>query len=406
MKQEIKKFIKQNQALSSLALKLREKRSANLMKKYWDTPIDSKRVLFFKQGGGYGDNPKAVAEYLHAVRPDIQLVWTVGQEKESVPDYFETVRYESPEFFKELAICGAWVCSTILPNGTIKRPGQMYIQTWHGDKFLKKIAKDSAADIASYKWRKAANTFCETKICNYFVTGCEWFVPIAASALDYKGAFLRCGMPRNDCLVNLDAEKCAAIKKALGIDESVKVLIYAPTFRDYEKKSGEIGTNIDLFAILDALEKKYRQKWICLMRAHHGTEITINNEAITDPRFMDVTKYPDMADLLMISDILISDYSSCGADFAITGKMVLMYQDDIDQYTTKGRTLYFSREESPYFTASNMEEALDIIHRVSEEDIKRNSKGILDFYDSFETGRGTETVGKVILDALAKIEQR
>ena len=404
---DIKKIIKNNSVLTALGYMIREKKNSGYLKKYNTLPLNSRKVLFYR-AGGYGDNPKAIAEYLHHADPDIELVWACGGERffSSLPEYVKPVIFESEEYFRELSTAGVWVCSTTLPYGTRKKSGQLYIQTWHGDKFLKKIANDAAVDVELYRKRTASRKFCEGEICDYFVTGCEWFVPIAASALDYKGAFLRCGMPRNDCLVKLDAEKCAAIKKALGIDESVKVLIYAPTFRDYEKKSGEIGTNIDLFAILDALEKKYRQKWICLMRAHHGTEITINNEAITDPRFMDVTKYPDMADLLMISDMLISDYSSCGADFAITGKMVLMYQDDIDQYTTKGRTLYFSREESPYFTASNMEEALDIIHRVSEEDIKRNSKGILDFYDSFETGRGTETVGKVILDALAKIEKR
>ena len=210
-------------------------------------------------------------------------------------------------------------------------------------------------------------------------------------------------MPRNDCLVRLDAERCAELRKTLGIPEAVKVLLYAPTFRDYEKSSGEIGSDIDLVAILDRLERKYGCRWLCLTRAHHGKEITINGKTITDERFRDVTAYPDMADLLMISDMLVSDYSSCGADFAITGKMVLLYQDDIDRYTAKGRTLYFSREESPYFTASNMAEALAIIDRVTEEDIRKNSREILDFYRSFESGHACETVSKVIIDALEAI---
>lgn len=401
----IKKIIKKNKVLSKIAYRVREIRCSSLLKKYWRLPIDNRKIVFYRPGGGYGDNPKAIAERIHHFYPDMKLVWACSNAGffSTIPDYVKPVIFESEEFYKEFATAGAWVCSTTLPNGMLKRDGQLYIQTWHGDKFPKKIANDVAADIGSYQWRKVAGKFCESRICDYYVTGCEWFVPVAASALDYTGAFLRCGMPRNDCLVNLDPVKCAKIKKAIGIDPDVKVLIYAPTYRDYEKSPDTVGSDIDLVAIIDALEKKYACKWICLMRAHGGKHLTVNGSEIADARFMDLTTYPDMADLLMISDMLISDYSSCAGDFAITGKMVLMYQDDIDQYTSKARTLYFTREESPYFTASNMDEALEIINRVTDEDIRKNSQGILDFYRAYETGHASETVCEVIMESLNKI---
>ena len=402
----IKSIVKNNKILASLAYKLRSVRNKQGLNHYNKLPVDGDKILFYRPNGGYGDNPKAVAEYIHTHYPQYKLVWATNEQRyfRSLPDYLKPVLFESNEYFMELATAGAWVCSSTLPYGTVKQKGQLYIQTWHGDKFLKKIANDAAADVSAYKARTEGRKFCESEICDYYVTGCEWFVPIAASALGYQGAFLRCGMPRNDCLVHLDTAKCEEIREAIGIAPDVKVLIYAPTFRDYEKSHDAVGSNIDLIAILDALEKKDSCKWICLMRAHTGKQLTLNGGSIADDRFTDVTTYPDMADLLMISDMLISDYSSCGADFAITGKMVLMYQDDIDQYTSKGRTLYFTREESPYFTASNMDEALEIINRVTEEDIRKNSQGILDFYDSFETGHACEEVSRVIIGALEKIK--
>ena len=401
----IKRIIKNNRILAVIAYRFRSFRNRQGVRGFAGLPIDGQKILFYRPNGGYGDNPKAVAEYIHLHYPQYRLIWASNDQRffESVPNYLKPVLFESKEYFRELATAGAWVCCSTLPYGTVKRNGQLYIQTWHGDKFLKKIANDAAADVSDYKARTAGRTFCESEICDYYVTGCEWFVPIAASALDYRGSFLRCGMPRNDCLVNPDAERCAAIRKDLGIAPDVKILIYAPTFRDYEKSLDSVGSDIDLVTILNALEKKHSCKWICLMRAHTGKHLTLNGGDIADPRFMDVTSYPDMADLLMVSDMLISDYSSCGADFAITGRMVLLYQDDIDQYTSKGRTLYFTREESPYFTASNMQEALEIIDRVTDEDIRKNSRGILDFYDSFEAGHAAETVGKVIADALDQI---
>lgn len=402
---DIKRIIKSNVLLSKMVYFAREQRCKWLLNQYGKQPIDVHKVLFYRSGGGYGDNPKTVAERLHRLYPDMKIVWACSNKfyASSVPDYVKPVIFDSVEYYKELATAGAWVCSSTLPNGTIKRKEQLYVQTWHGDKFLKKIGNDAAADNDSYKWRKNAKGFCESTICDYFVTGCEWFVPIAASAFGYQGKFLRCGMPRNDCLVTIDPEKCAAIKRTLGIDSNIKVLIYAPTFRDYEKTHESVGSDVDLVAILNSLEKKFACRWTCLMRAHAGKHLKLNGASIDDARFKDVTSYPDMADLLMISDMLISDYSSCGADFAITGKMVLMYQDDIDQYTSKGRTLYFTREESPFFTASNMDEALEILNRVTDEDIRKNSQSILDFYDSFETGHACEEVCRVIVDALGRI---
>lgn len=401
----IRKMIKDNSVLSSCGYIIRSVYFSMKMKRYEKQKLDNHSVLFYRTGGGYGDNPKAIAEYLHQKYPTLRLVWTYKGEKnlESLPAYVFPVQFGSEAFFKELSTVGVWVCSTTLPQGTRKRNGQLYLQTWHGDKFLKKIANDAAKDVEAYRKRTSARKFCEPEICDYFITGCEWFVPVAASAFGYTGAFLRCGMPRNDCLVNLDITKCGNIKKRIGVGTEYKILIYAPTFRDYEKTHDAVTSDIDLVVILNALEHKYKCKWMCLMRAHDGKQLVLSNQRISDKRFIDVTTYPDMADLLMISDMLISDYSSCGADFAITGKMVLMYQDDIDQYTSKGRTLYFKREDSPYFTATNMNEALEIINSVTDDDILENSKGILDFYNSFEKGHACEEVCKVIIDSLGKI---
>ncbi|MBO4418695.1 MAG: CDP-glycerol glycerophosphotransferase family protein [Oscillospiraceae bacterium] len=403
----LRTLVKKNRAAARLAYALREKRNAAMLKKYQGLPLDPEKILFYRPDGGYGDNPRAIADYLRGNYPELKLVWACGGKRffSSVPAGIKPVVFESDEYFRELATAGAWVSSTTLPFGTIKRKGQLYIQTWHGDKFLKKIANDARKDMKAYRRGMAARKFCEPELCDYFLTGCEWFVPIAASAFGYRGAFLRCGMPRNDCLVAVDEARCAKIRGGLGLDREVRVLIYAPTFRDYERTHDSVPSDIDLARILDALERKHGCRWMCLMRAHDGKTLTVNHDAPRDARFRDVTSYPDMADLLMISDMLISDYSSCGADFALTGKPVLLYQDDFARYTARGRTLYFPREESPYYTAANMEEALEIIRGITEEDARENCRKILDFYDSFESGRASEEVSRVILSALQSIRE-
>ena len=403
---KLKTLIKKNRLTARLAYTLREKRCTHMLRKYQKLPLNPNKVFFYRPDGGYGDNPRAIADYLRRSNPQLELVWACAGKRffPDIPAGIKPVVFETEECFLEMATAGVWVASTTLPYGTVKRKGQLYIQTWHGDKFLKRIANDALADIKAYQRGMASRKFCEPSLCDLFLTGCEWFVPIAASAFGYRGRFLRCGMPRNDCLVRLDEERCNEIRERLGIDPGAGVLIYAPTFRDYEKSHDTVRSDIDLARILDALAEKDGRDWICLMRAHDGKSLKISGEPIRDQRFRDVTSYPDMADLLMISDALVSDYSSCGADFALTGKLVLLYQDDIDRYTTAGRKLYFSREDSPYFTASNMDEALALIRAASEESVRANCKAILDFYDSFETGRACEAVCRVILEGLPIID--
>ena len=406
MRTTFRTLIKKNKIVSRFAYAFREIRTGAKIKKYQKMPFDPDKVFFYRPDGGYADNPRAIAEYLRKHYPGVKLVWACADKRffPSVPRDIKPVVFESDECFREMATAGAWVSSTTLPYGTVKREGQLYIQTWHGDKFLKKIANDAVKDVAAYSKGMASRKFCEPEICDYFLTGCEWFIPIAASAFGYRGAFLRFGMPRNDCLVYPDEKERGEIRRRLGVAPEEKILIYAPTFRDYEKDHSHVVTDIDLERILDTLEEKDGCKWRCFMRAHNGKALTLNHGTVGDARFLDVTSYPDMADLLMISDMLISDYSSCGADFAITGKMVLLYQEDIERYTSEGRTLYFSREESPYFTAGNMEEALEIIRSVTNEDICKNCKEILDFYDSYESGRASEEVCKVIAASLRRLD--
>lgn len=403
----LKTLIKKNRLTARLAYTFRENRSARMLRKYQTLPLNPKKVLFYNPDGGYGDNPRAIADYLRHSNPELELVWACGGKRffPSIPAGIKPVVTETDACFREMATAGAWVASSALPYGTVKRKGQLYIQTWHGDKFLKKIANDALVDMKAYQRGMASRKFCEPAICDLFLTGCEWFVPIAASAFGYHGRFLRCGMPRNDCLVRLDEGRCREIRKGLGIDPDTGVLIYAPTFRDYEKSHDTVRSDIDLARILDALAEKDGRSWICLMRAHDGKALTINHAPTRDPRFRDVTGYPDMADLLMISDALVSDYSSCGADFALTGRFVLLYQDDIDRYTAAGRKLYFSWEDSPYFTASNMDEALALIRSATAESVRANCKAILDFYDSFETGQASEAVGRVILESLHQADE-
>lgn len=402
----LKAFVKRNKLLTSLAYKVRELRNILTMRKYGDLPIEPNKVVLYRSGGGYGDNPRAIAEYIHARYPEIKLVWAYSSndDKKSIPDYLIPVVFESDEFLREMATAGAWVCSTTLPNGTQKRQGQLYIQTWHGDKGFKKFGLD-ATELKSVKTSTSGRKLVESEICDYFITGAKWFIPKIKSAIGYEGDIIACGLPRNDCLVNFDCKLALDIKRKLGIPEETRILLYAPTFRDHEGTHEVVGSDINLSVLLNAMEKKTGERWICLMKAHAGRELKIAVAGEAN-KFKDVTNYSDIADFLMISDMMITDYSSCAGDFALTDHFILLYQDDIDSYITQDRTLYFDMKDSPFFVAHNLEEALKIIDEVDKEAIVKNCALIREFYGVCETGRACEKVVDLILKNKARLEQK
>ena len=394
----IKAFVKKNRYLATVAHQVRGMRNRLMMRLYSNKKIDFDKVLFYRSGGGYGDNPRAVAEYLHKNYPEIKLIWAYGNDyvKDTIPPYVHAVKFESNEYLREITTAGAWVCSTILPTGTIKRKGQLYIQTWHGDKGFKKFARDATSDLKQLSDSTSGREIVEQKICDYFLTGAKWFIPKIRSAIGYRGAIIAHGLPRNDCLFNIDPNLCSEIRKKLDIPENVKLLIYAPTFRDHEKSHEIVDSDINLPAIVKSLEQKTCESWICLLRAHGGQKLMYNIEDRKN-QFVDVTSYPDMADLILISDMMITDYSSCAGDFALKDKFVLLYQDDIASYTGKDRTLYFNMEDTPYYIAHNTTEALNIINNIDEEKIVENCKAIRGFYQVCETGSSCKEVVEIII---------
>ena len=399
----LKRLVKKNSFLTNIGYLIRGFRGKLHMKKFMKEPVDFDKVIFYADRGRYRCNPKAIAEYIHSIRPKIKLIWvyTDTEFNYEIPKYYRLVKFESNDYYREMATAGTWIFNLLMPQGTNKRTNQLYIQTWHGDKGFKKMAMDAVSN-ANYKRKTFGRHFIENEICDYTLISNKWFIPIYRRSTGFNGKFIEKGLPRNDCLFVYDKDKILQIKQTLSVPEDVKVLLYAPTFRDHKKNRGDIGSNIDLVKIIKTLEKKDGVRWFCLMRSHNGECIDVSHIESSDVDFLDVSQYADASDLLQISDMLITDYSSVAGDFALTGKPILLYQDDIDSYSSQDRGLYFNIEDSPYMAAKNMDEALNIINRITEEDAKENDKAILDFYGCFESGHATETVCSIIFDFIDK----
>lgn len=355
--------------------------------------VDKKKVLLNNfQGMSYAGNPRAIADKMHEMDPSVKLLWLCsGREIEkTLPDYVSPVQMDTPRYFYEVATSGTWVFNIMPARGLLKRKEQLYIQTYHGDRAIKKVHyQNIGKEATDHKYA------IHDDICDYGVVGSESGAVMFRDGIGFHGPLIREGTPRDDCLVNIDPARCRRIRESLQVSDDVRLLLYAPTFR---AGNAALKSRIDFERLLDHLEKTTGETWKCLYRAHFHTSSIQMKESHAD-RFIDVSKYPDMADLLMVSDMLLSDYSSSSGDFCITGKPVIMFIDKEEGYS---RSLVVDMEASPFMVVHSQTELEDLISSLDEEKVKANDEELIRFFGIHETGHAAEAVCRVILEHIYK----
>ncbi len=361
---------------------------------YWSniSGVKKNRVVFMSfNGNSYSDNPKAISEALHEACPDIEIVWVFADpgKKKIVPSYVKTVDMASTVAYnKALYTCRVFVTNFLMPK-IKKQKNQFFIQTWHGDRAFKKVLLDATHPHVNEQ---------EDGYCDLAVAGSDYGERQYRSAFAYRGRVLKIGTPRDDRYIAPNAEEIKTLREKIGVPMGKKILLYAPTLRDRATHEGkkQQAQDVDIYRALDALNKKYNEEWVCLVRAHPNV-IGLSGIELSD-RVFDVSSHEDMSDLLLISDMLITDYSSCAGDFALLNRPIVLYQSDINDYLENTRQLYFDVRESPYYIAGNQDELEAFIAGFTEENICENCKAILDFYGTHESGNASAELAKIIGD--------
>lgn len=359
--------------------------------------INKKKILFESfNGKSYSDNPKAISEEVMKTYPHIQIVWAFRDPQEKrkiVSDKIKIININSSwKYYKELATCGIYVTNFVMPL-VPKSKKQCFIQTWHGDRGFKKVLLD------------ATRSFVPEQIenyCNYAIAGSEYGKKQYRSAFKYNGEILSSGTPRNDCFFNYDKRKLEEIRRLFNLDDKTKILLYAPTLRDKARDQGikQKVEGLELRKTLQALKEKYKCNWVCFVRSHPGV---IGLSGIQFERdIIDVSCYEDMSDLLVISDMLITDYSSSAGDFALSKRPIVLFHNDEREYIQNSRELYFDISTSPFYVAKTQTELQQIIDSFTDKDILDNCQKILQFYGTTETGKASETVANIINDWITK----
>ena len=356
--------------------------------------IDPDKVVFCCfQGRSYGDNPRVISERLHELRPETKIVWLFTRDaakrlKGALPDYVRPVFYKTKEAFLEQATARVWVDNfTKQRYLTLAKGRQFYVQTWHGDRAIKKICYD--LNLPGDGRRVEED-------CARVLTASTFGENMYRTAFRYKGEYIKAGSPRNDILVKNDPDEIRRVREKLGVPQGVKLLLYAPTYRD----KGEIiprDKQMDLERTLHRLEERTGATWRCLYRTHYLTG-GIDLQAQKD-RIVDVTQYEDMAELLLAADMVLTDYSSCALDFIVRDLPALFYIPDWEDYKAT-RGVYFDMHDAPFMLAKNQDELEALIDDLTLEKAAANCAAIREYFGYYETGRATDAACEYIIGKL------
>lgn len=355
--------------------------------------IDGNKVVFScLQGRFYGDSPRLISERLHQLRPGTDIVWVLEERAikrlgDRLPGYIRTVHYRSRKSFEEHATARVWVDN--FTKQVVLKPvkgKQFYIQTWHGDRAIKRIGYDVGT----------SDLYRVEELCDRVVTASTFGENMFRTAFRYNGEYIRAGSPRNDILVRNDPRDIRRVREGLNVPEGVRLLLYAPTYRENEKVVPK-RAQMDLARTLRCLEQTTGAPWRCLYRAHYLSQ-GIDLEAVKD-RIIDVTRYEEMSELLLAADMVLTDYSSCALDFIVRDLPALFYIADWDEYVST-RKVYFDIRETPMLTAANQDELEALIRGMTPEKARENCAAIRDHFGYYETGRATEAVVEHIIRRL------
>ncbi|WP_344913510.1 bifunctional glycosyltransferase/CDP-glycerol:glycerophosphate glycerophosphotransferase [Streptosporangium oxazolinicum] len=282
-------------------------------------------------GAGYTGNPRYIYEELRRRNAPLRVVWSAVGTRGDFPPGVRLVRRMSWRHIWTMARAGYWVDSHGMPLAYPKPPGTRYLQTWHGQgiKSVGFDAPDLRADFDGPRatWRAAVERW------DALVSPSAEFERVFVPSNGYRGRLLRHGSPRCDVLVHGDREAAGRARERLEIPHWSRVLLYAPTYRDRAKGSGQ-SVRADLAAMAEALSAD----WTVILRTHPVERFEVPEHLRHFVR--QAGSYPEVNDLILLSDALLTDYSSLMCDYAVTGRPMLFLIDDWDEYRRVERGVY------------------------------------------------------------------
>jgi CDP-glycerol glycerophosphotransferase len=326
-------------------------------------------MVVFESGLGrqYADNPRYIYEELLRRRSPLTKVWFYDRRLPTGDEHTKAVPRLSPAYFYYLARAQFWVNNQSFPHYVRRRRDGVFVQTWHGTP-IKRMLRDLQqvhgrdSGYVDRATRGAAQW-------SVLVSPSPFATAAIRSAFDYRGDVLEVGYPRNDLLYSPDrAARASRIRRRLGLRADQRVVLYAPTFRD-DQTDGVGKFTFKLPFDLQTFHRTLGDDTVLLLRMHVLVRNAVEIPADLRDHVRDVSSYPEMQELYLASDVLVTDYSSVFFDYAALRRPMVFYAYDIERYRDDVRGFYLDYESlipGPLVTTES--ELLDTLQRLDVVD--------------------------------------
>ncbi|MEU2302752.1 CDP-glycerol glycerophosphotransferase family protein [Streptomyces antibioticus] len=363
-------------------------------------PLDPRLVVYsaFSHRGVLGD-PGAIYRAAREIAPELRGVWVVRDEETAalLPDDVEHVLLDSPAYRRITARAGFFVNNVNWPGSLAKRPGSVHIHTHQGTPL-----KYMAADLL----QRPGGRF-GVDVPQMLRRADRWDHSLVAnrhSELVWERAYpchfasARTGSPRNDVLVTADARATAAARARLGVPDGHTVVLYAPTRREYVR-GGHVD-RIDLARLAADLGEG------------HTLVVRLHPSLATGPArgaglselhrrgvLIDATDAPHVEEVMLASDVLVTDYSALMFDYANLDRPIVVHADDWEAYRASRGAYFDITAEPPGHVSRTYRELAWLLASGSwrDEDSTRLRAAFRERFCAYDDGRAAERVVRRLL---------
>lgn len=326
------------------------------------SPIDEKTVLYEAyHGQSMTGNPYAVFKELisHPTYKNYKHIWAVNENVPVPTEYKDMnnihfVQPKSAEYNKYLATAKYLISDTTFPYYFQKREEQIYANIWHGTPL-----KHMGIDIKNRGLTDHRNIQHNFLYTDYMVSPNKFTYETMLRSHDvhniYSGYVLDTGYPRVDLMFNADKEK---IRQSLSVPSGKKVILYAPTWR------GKLSNKDDMSQhLLDEVEKiksNVSDEYTVLLKSHYYAYKFFKENGM---EHLCVPDSMDTNEVLSITDILITDYSSIFFDYLPSRNPIIYYAYDVEEYE-ETRGMYIDMEDLPGPLCKQIDEVIASINNI------------------------------------------
>lgn len=350
-------------------------------------------LVFFESflGKTYSGNPRYLYEFLLRTRPDLQFVWSYDG-LQPIPGNPRIVSRSSADYYRLLAQARYRVNNVLFPvHG--RKPETFYLQTWHGTP-LKRLSFD--IELKGPEVDARENFYRESRSWSCLLSENAYSTQVFRRAFRYDGEILEAGYPLTDPLLDRGISR-AVLAERLGLPAGKRFILYAPTWRDNNATAlwqHRFDLKLDLEAVSHALEDDQ----VLLIRAHHLVSERLDHRRLP-ANVIDLSALDDINELCMLADVLITDYSSVFFDFAVTGRPILFYCYDLEEYANEIRGFYLDvHDDLPGPVARSTGELLGLLARLQQvsADYASRYREFQRRFCSLNDGRAAERVAASI----------